>query len=249
MIELPGKDDMVVRAVRRDRERISQELHDGAIQVLFAVGLELQADAEATVDRRLAPRLMRTADRIDEVIRDLRAYIVGLRPAIVADRTLDQALHQLALELERTGGVTTVVDIDGQVAVALEPHAADLAQIAREALSNVRRHSGASTCRVRLSGENGTAIFEVEDDGAGLDPAATRAGGQGLRNMRDRASALGGTLDVRSADPGALLRVMLPLPHPAPGISAPGKLSPSSGGLERPPRPPERLPGPMRSGE
>ena len=105
------------------------------------------------------------------VIRDLRNYIFGLRPGILADRHLGQALEELAGELQERTGVLTVTQVDPQAAAELAGRAADVVQLAREALSNVSRHARATTCRVSLYHQGDSAVLEVDDDGRGFDPA------------------------------------------------------------------------------
>ena len=92
-----------------DRERIAKELHDGVIQSLFAVGMGLQGSALMAGDDELTTRIEGAVAEIDRVIRDLRNYIFGLRPGILADRQLDTALRDLAEEFEGRTGVVTVV--------------------------------------------------------------------------------------------------------------------------------------------
>lgn len=197
--------------VMEDRERIGKELHDGVIQALFAVGMGLQGAAAMSTDAETARRLDDAVTEIDGAIRDLRNYIFGLRPGILADRQLDQALRQLAKEFEEKTEVVTVVDVDADVAAALASRAADVIQMARESLSNVGRHAHASTCRVSLRRKAGSAILEIDDDGGGFDQSESRAGGQGLANLRTRAEALGGGVDVASsAVDGTTIRIELP---------------------------------------
>ncbi len=198
-------------AVAEDRERIGREIHDGAIQALFAVGMSLQGAAVTTTDSDVQRRLEAAVEQIDSVIRDLRNYIFGLRPGLLADRALDQALRHLARETEEKNGVATVVDIDPAVGSRLSHVASDIVQLASEALSNVGRHASAATCRVSLTAENGFAVLEIEDDGSGFDVTETRPHGQGLRNLRDRASALGGEMELTSV-PGDGTRVRFRIP-------------------------------------
>jgi signal transduction histidine kinase len=199
-------------AVLEDRERIAKELHDGVIQALFAVGMGLQGTAALSRDPELERRIEAAVGEIDGAIRDLRNYIFGLRPGILADRQLDQALRTLAEEFEQRTGVTTVVDVDPRVAAELSSKAADVVQFAREALSNVGRHAEAATCRLSLTFRDGGAVLEVDDDGHGFDPEGGRGGGQGLRNLEARATSLGGTVLVTSAaGEGTSVRVVLPL--------------------------------------
>ena len=197
--------------VLEDRERIARELHDGAIQALFAAGMNLQSTAMLARDPQIDRRLQDVVSELDRVIRDLRNYIFGLRPGLLADRQLDSALRELAGELERRSGLTVVVEVDERVASELAPRAADIVQLAREALSNVGRHASAATCRVSLRRDGDHGVLEVDDDGRGFDPERVQRG-QGLGNLEARAASLGGQLRIHS-DPaeGTTLSVRIPL--------------------------------------
>ena len=93
--------------VLEERERIAKELHDGVIQSLFAVGMGLQGTAGMARDEDLASRIASAVEEIDRAIRDLRNYIFGLRPGILADRQLDQALKELGNEFQTRTDVLT----------------------------------------------------------------------------------------------------------------------------------------------
>ena len=202
-------------AVLEDRERIAKELHDGVIQALFAVGLGLQGSATLARDPDLQRRIGGAVEELDRVIGDLRNYIFGLRPGILADRQLDQALRRIGEELQQKTGVVTVVEVDPAAAAVLAEVAAEVVQLAREALSNVSRHAQATTCRLSLFQEGGTVVLEVDDDGQGFDPATARPGGQGLGNLRARAQALGGQVELDSRlGEGTRVRVQLTRPSP-----------------------------------
>ena len=196
-------------AVLDERERIARELHDGVIQSLFAVGMGLQATASRSGNPEVESRVESAVGEIDRAIRDLRNYIFGLRPGLLTDRQLEQALADLARDFEQKSGVTTVVDIDASLAAELAPRAADLVQLTREALSNVGRHAGAATCRVSLHRQDGGAVLQIDDDGRGFDPAASHSG-QGMRNIRERVQAMGGQLAIASvAGEGTNLRITI----------------------------------------
>lgn len=188
-------------AVMEDRERIARELHDGAIQSLFAVGMGLQGLAARVTDDELQDRLETSVVQIDGVIRDLRNYIFGLRPDILADTQLQQALTRVAQDFQKRTGVITVVDVDHDVATRLNSQAGELIQLTTEALSNVARHAQATTCRVSLTGERSGDVLEIDDDGKGFEKARLKGTGQGMRNLRERASKLGGRLAITS-NPG-----------------------------------------------
>jgi len=198
-------------AILDDRERIAKELHDGVIQSLFAVGMGLQGTAIMSGDEELSSRIESAVAELDRVIRDLRNYIFGLRPGILADRQLDQALRALGEEFEQKSGVVTVVDVDANAASELSARAGDVVQLVRESLSNVGRHADASTVRVSLYREGASVVVEVDDDGTGFDPETARRG-ECLTNLENRASALGGKALVESGpDQGTTVRLVLPL--------------------------------------
>jgi len=200
-------------AVLEDRERIAKELHDGIIQSLFAVGMGLQATASQASDPQIDRRVDAAIAELDRVIRDLRNYIFGLRPGLLADRQLDQALREVVSDFEARSGMAVALELDGGVTAELSPRAADVLQMAREALSNAGRHSGARQVRLSLKRQRlSTAALTVADNGSGFDADRGRAEGQGLRNLRERALALGGELQLDTAPGrGTIVRVRLPL--------------------------------------
>jgi signal transduction histidine kinase len=198
-------------AVLEDRERIAKELHDGVIQALFAVGMGLQGTALMSGDEELATRIEGAVGELDRVIRDLRNYIFGLRPGILADRQLDKALRALVEEFQSKSGIVTIVELDETVASELSRMAGDVVQLTREALSNVGRHSDAATCRVSLFQRDGTAVLEVDDDGKGFDPETVRRG-DGLTNLEQRTAALGGKVAFESVPTqGTTVRIEIPV--------------------------------------
>lgn len=206
-----AQDEVRRLEVLDERERIAKELHDGVIQSLFAVGMSLQGVAALAQAKNISVRIEGAVEDIDRAIRDLRNYIFGLRPGILADRQLDQALRELSAEFEQRSGVVTVVDVDPGIAARLASIASDVVQVTREALSNVGRHAKATTCRVSLRKGADGAILEVDDDGRGFEPGVARQG-LGIGNLRDRVMLLGGSLDIQStAGEGTTVRAVLPL--------------------------------------
>ena len=194
-----------------ERERIAKELHDGIIQSLFAVGMGLQGTALMAASPEMTGRLDGAVEELDRVIRDLRNYIFGLRPGILADRQLDQALRVLADETQARSGIPVEVGVDAGLAASLSGRSTDIVQLTREALSNVVRHARAGTAKVSLARERAEAILTIEDDGLGFD-AGGESVGNGLRNMRERAVSLGGSLEVSSRDgEGTRLQVRFPI--------------------------------------
>jgi signal transduction histidine kinase len=193
--------------ILEDRERIARDLHDVVIQRLFATGMRLQTTARmARPD--VAERLNRAVDDLDTTIRDIRSAIFELRTPVGADlRTevrdlvaaaADQLGFRPALEL--------VGPLDSTVPSELR---SDAVAVLREALSNVVRHAGASSVRVTVRVSASDLTVEVGDDGRGVPSDVQRSG---LNNLRDRATRLGGTFDLRSNTPtGTVLRWCVPL--------------------------------------
>lgn len=194
-----------------DRERIARDLHDGVIQSLFAVGIGLQGTAAVVGDARLADRIQQFVTEIDRVIGDVRSYIFSLRPSVLSAGNLTNTVEQLAHEVEERTGVTVIAEVDVSLEAALADSSAQIVHIIREALSNVGRHAGATTCRVSILRNASSAIIEVDDDGRGFDVGSTRQG-MGMGNLAERAEAIGGTLEVDSKPgSGTTVRVRVPL--------------------------------------
>jgi len=194
-----------------ERERIAKELHDGIIQSLFAVGMGLQGTALMAGSPEMTKRLEGAIEELDRVIRDLRNYIFGLRPGILADRQLDQALQVLADETRARSGIAIEVDVDAGLAASLSGRSTDIVQLTREALSNVVRHARAATATLSLSREGADALLTIDDNGIGFGGDGGSVG-NGLRNMRERAASLHGSLEISRRDGrGTRLRVRFPI--------------------------------------
>ncbi|HEX8858774.1 MAG TPA: GAF domain-containing sensor histidine kinase [Actinomycetes bacterium] len=197
-----------------ERERIARELHDGTVQALFTVGLGLQGTASLVAEPEAARRIQGAVEELDRVIRDLRNYIFGLEPGVLAQRPLDQALEELVEEFQDRSGVVAIAEIDPGAAAALTQDAAEVVQLVREALSNVSRHADAATCRVSLHRDPDADVvrLEVDDDGRGFDLAAAKAGGRGLGNLRARTARLGGRTEIQSLPgEGTTVRIAIPV--------------------------------------
>lgn len=198
-------------AVVEDRERIARELHDGIIQAIFGVGLNLQAAGAMTTDQAMARRLDDAVGRLDDVVRDLRNYIFGLRPGMLADLQLDRAIRRLVGDLESSSGTTFNLELDPAAASLLTGRGPDVLAVVNELLSNVRRHSGASHASLTLAETGSAVLLELRDNGRGFVVEGRGGGGQGLRNISERIGRLGGQVDIRSAPgDGTTVRILMP---------------------------------------
>jgi signal transduction histidine kinase len=201
-------------AVVDERERIGKDLHDGIIQTLYAISLSLE-DVPELIDSDAGDalaRVDRAIDTLNEAIADLRHFVVGLRPPVVDRTDLKGLLAALARQVRQSRAMEVELDLP-DAPVDLPTHArAELLQIVREALSNSARHGHASAAAVSLKVEHGDLRLELSDNGVGFDPERPVPEGHlGLANMRDRALALGGSLEFASGDQGTSIVVSIPL--------------------------------------
>lgn len=199
-------------ALLEERERIAMELHDGAVQALFSVGLGLQA-AQLTLDDRpqLEARLNEAITNIDRTIRELRDYIFGLKPIEPTDGLLERALQELVEGYAHSTRMSISFQADPDAVSRLTHCGEQVVQIMRESMSNAVRHSGAETLRCTLEVGRDEVVLEVADDGCGFDPHSPPRRGHGLANLRSRAQALGGSLNILSGEGhGTAVRVVLP---------------------------------------
>ncbi|HEU4760585.1 MAG TPA: GAF domain-containing sensor histidine kinase [Dehalococcoidia bacterium] len=199
-----------------ERERIGMDLHDGVIQSIYAVGLNLEDCVERLNESPadIRPGLERAMDDLNKVIKDIRSYIFDLRPKVSQVTDLPQALAELVRDVRVNTLMDAEVELGGDVAGLLdEEQALALFHIAQEALNNVARHSMASSVRVLLLAEDGRVTLQVEDDGSGFELGEESGRGrQGIRNMNDRARAVGANLTLESErGQGTRVRVELPL--------------------------------------
>lgn len=202
-------------SVLEERQRIGMDLHDGAMQSLYGLGLLLEDAAQRTETQPEAARTVieRSVELLNVTIAELRRYVMGLRPIRAVERPLSEALPGLAKQMGRDAllEVTVEVDPDAEHDLDREQREATF-YIAADALTNIARHARAHSAHVRFGLADGTrAVLEVRDDGIGFEPGQGAAG-FGLRNMRERAFVAGGRLHVASAPGrGTLVRLELPL--------------------------------------
>jgi signal transduction histidine kinase len=199
-------------AIVEERERIGRDLHDGIIQGIYAVALSLEEVAEIVEGEpdEARARVDRAIEALNLTIRDIRNFIFGLRPELLDQAGLLGGLAALADEFR----LNTLVEVELDVieSEGFEPSGAvthELLAIAREALSNVARHARATRATIAVRAAAGGYSLLVSDNGVGfLASMAISPAHQGLRNMHDRATALGGSFAIESA-PGRGARIIV----------------------------------------
>lgn len=207
--------DRVVSAQEEERKRIAEDIHDDSLQKVTALGLRLGILRQTLSDPVQLAAIDQLQRSVDAATERLRNLLFELHPRSLNGGGLADALREY---LDRVNG-------DG-VAYELENHLVEeppletrivAFRIAQEALSNVRKHAGATQVTVRLAPRDGGFLVRIEDDGAGFDPTAlepARPGHLGLASMRERAEMAGGWCRVDSS-PGSGARVECWLPKAA----------------------------------
>ncbi len=203
-------------ALLQERERFGMDLHDGVIQSIYAVGLMLD-DAQYRAESGLPEvkaMIGQSIEGLNDVIRDIRNYILDLRPQRFQGRHLPEGLEELAREVRAHSFLNVNIQIQSENWTQLPPDlTVEILHIAREALTNIRKHAHASSVDVTLMRQPETLALTIADNGIGFDPAeAMNNEGNGLRNMQERSQALGGKVTFTSRESGGTcLELLIPL--------------------------------------
>jgi signal transduction histidine kinase len=203
-------------AILEERERIGMDLHDGIIQSIYAVGLTLEhARLLLNEDTEMAhQRIQQSIADLNSAIRDIRSYILDLRPRQLHDESLMNGIQRLTTELR----ANTLLEINLQgpgdgFQDLNESHAVALFHICQEAMANIAKHARAHSVNVTLWKTPQRVLLEVSDDGRGFDFEHKKMSiGHGLANMQTRARNVGGDVEFTS-DPGQGTIVLAWVPY------------------------------------
>jgi signal transduction histidine kinase len=203
-------------ALFEDRERIARDLHDTVIQRLYATGLMLQGTAGRLESQwpEMAERVQQAVGDLDDTVRHVRSVIFELQPVTLGGRSVRREVLAVATEQAAGLGFDPVVRFDGPIDAAVgEAMGEHVVCVVRESLANVARHAGASQAQVEVVVASGAVEVRVTDDGVGPGGAVgTSGGGNGLRNLRDRAARVGGTFVFGAAPSGSGARAFWQAP-------------------------------------
>lgn len=206
----------IVEAQEAERTRLAREVHDGPAQALSNAVFHVEI-----VERQLgrdpvlaAAELRLLRELLNRELGEVRAFISQLRPPILADLGLEEAIRDTAEQIGAILGIPVAVEIDPAISELGEAMQTVALRIVQEALQNVRKHAGARRISIRGARKDGEWVVEVQDDGRGFEVGAVAARGRrnfGLQFMRERAALIGATFEVRSRpDGGTVVRIAIP---------------------------------------
>jgi signal transduction histidine kinase len=219
------RDELRALAVQGERERIARQMHDGLAQVLGYVNTKSQAVDEMLADGRVAEarkQLGELAAAARSVYVDVREAILSLSPPVLPERGLASALEEYAARYAESSKLAVRFQATSEAKEA--PLSAEIQTevfgVAREALTNVRKHAHARRVTIGLTREGAEVVLRISDDGVGFDSEEAGAEPErwphfGLAGMRERAEAVGGRIAWRSRPgSGSIVELRVPV---APG--------------------------------
>ena len=211
-----------LQAALQERERISQDLHDGILQSLFAVGLNLEVAKSF-----MPPRTRKTSgasldkaiDQLNRVLREIRNFIARLDLDLFEGKDLPTALQCALKSLGENQATRVRLAVEDRAAKAISvEQSLHLFYVIQEAVSNCIRHGGAQEARVSLKMLKQGVRLSIRDNGRGFNPNVVKGVGHGLANMAARAKRIGGRLTVLSKENEGT-RIVLDLPKEASNVS------------------------------
>ena len=212
-----------IRVAERERTRVAEELHDGAIQHLVAMSYKVDraaAQLARTEVESVRTSLEQIRDGLGKQLEGLRALMTRLRPPSLDVRGVKAAIEDFAREYAGRTGIRTATTIDHDERLASDIESV-LYRVTLESLSNVARHADAQHVRIEIGQDQpGWVGLTITDDGIGFDVARldslVRDGLFGLAGMRESVETAGGSFDLTSEEGGGTrLTVRLPVPDPS----------------------------------
>lgn len=191
----------LIRAEEEERARVSRELHDGVGQLIAAVNLELETMRTAAPEE-LQPRIDDVRTLAAQIGADLRRMAHELRPAILDELGLHDALTALTRRMSRPPRLEVTLEVRGNLIVLPADLRLTCYRVVQEALTNVVKHSGASKAEVVVDLDGHGLRLSVSDNGSGF-PTEEPAG-FGLLGLRERVEAIGGSLRTGRTEEGGL---------------------------------------------
>jgi two-component system NarL family sensor kinase len=206
----------VVQSQEDERGHLARELHDGISQTLVSAKLLIESavDTLERAQQATPPAMAKALARLNDSLSEVRRISHRLRPALLDTLGLPAALERLGDEFGDEAPLRVQVHVEGAVVELPEDVKTALFRVAQEALTNVHKHAQASQVTLALAFGRASVRLTVQDDGRGFDEAALSLDprrGIGLRNMRERMDAIGGTLGVQAGEGGTRIVAAAPV--------------------------------------
>ena len=206
-------------AVVAERNRIARDMHDGLVQYVYALGLQLEhaRDLALTEPGAVAPLLTGSIQQTNHVLTEMRTFVYQLRPILMKEKEIGQWVLDLCSQFQQATGIALQAEVGTPAGQELSPEISiALFRIIQEALANIYKHAHAAKASVSLDFSADGAKLVIEDDGRGFDvearPEPGIERGHGLTNIQERVRELGARLQLESA-PGAGTRLEAVFPY------------------------------------
>ena len=197
----------------RENERIaiSRDLHDDLGQALTAVKIDLGFIKKNVEAPEIAARISKVSDLVGDTIKTVQRITAQLRPDIIEDLGLVAAIDWHSNEFSQRTGIKVFCDMDTSIELHPEPSLI-IYRIVQESLTNIARHSKASTVEIKLAKKEGNVILYISDNGIGItDVQRTAKNAFGLISMKERADSMGGTFSIgNNNDKGTVITLSIP---------------------------------------
>lgn len=208
----------LLRAQDEAQRRLARELHDSTAQIVAAIGMNLAMlrSSKSTLDAGQGELVGRCEALADSAAAELRTIAYLLHPPAIESLGLLGAIRDYARGFEQRSGLEVELDLPQSLERLSEPIELSLFRVVQESLANAYRHSGGKTVLIRMVRSNTHIELEICDDGRGPSDIDVGAGtaeyaGVGIAGMRERVRLLGGSFEIKPAQPGTCVRTMLPL--------------------------------------
>lgn len=194
---------MLRLSVLEERERFAMDMHDGIIQSIFGAGLILENAQQSLKSNpdNTDSLIVEAMHGLNDVNRDIRNYVLDLRPNRFQGRDLIAGLEELLRELRANSFLNVNLNHSTDDFSSLTPEqTVQILHISQEGLNNIRKHARAINVDIHLEKKNGDLLLVIEDDGIGFNPTLARSEeAQGIKNMHERAKSLGGKIQLISS--------------------------------------------------
>jgi PAS domain S-box-containing protein len=216
--ELRDLSARLLKTQDEERRRIARELHDGVGQLLAAMNMNLAIllPEKSRLREDAAKALNENGTLVDQALRDIRTMSYLLHPPLLDEVGLGSALQWYVGGFSERSGIAVSLEVTPDLGKLPRDVELSLFRIVQECLTNIHRHSGSSTARVRVYVRPGEVCLEVQDSGKGIPGdvyekiSSGESFGLGIRGIRERLRQFGGQLDIRSDAGGTLVCATLP---------------------------------------